>query len=258
MEPALGRFTSVDPLAEKYYSVSPYAYCANNPVRYVDLHGDSIDVAVLQIHDNINNTNYTQTLTSDLQSQTGLTISTGANGQMTYAKDVNGQPTVATTTDANGNVVQNGSVTARNHLIGLIDSQNTVNVGISNKGSQGGGSDIWLDPSQINKFVSGSVNVDNRTLGWGMTFLHESYHTVIGGGLRDTPFNPGPVVTNMNLIRAELNTLGGNYGQRLDYYATPLGSTNVYIPFNSSAKSSIGAGLIPGGMPNDKFIQRRP
>ena len=33
---ALGRFTTVDPLAEKYYGVSPYAYCGNNPVRYID------------------------------------------------------------------------------------------------------------------------------------------------------------------------------------------------------------------------------
>jgi RHS repeat-associated protein len=30
------RFTTMDPLAEKYYSVSPYAYCLNNPVKYVD------------------------------------------------------------------------------------------------------------------------------------------------------------------------------------------------------------------------------
>ena len=36
---AIGRFTSVDPLAEKYYNISPYAYCANNPVKYVDLDG---------------------------------------------------------------------------------------------------------------------------------------------------------------------------------------------------------------------------
>jgi RHS repeat-associated protein len=28
-ESALGRFTTMDPLAEKYYSISPYAYCAN-------------------------------------------------------------------------------------------------------------------------------------------------------------------------------------------------------------------------------------
>jgi hypothetical protein len=30
------RFTTPDPLAEKYYAVSPYVYCFNNPVRYVD------------------------------------------------------------------------------------------------------------------------------------------------------------------------------------------------------------------------------
>ena len=36
---ALGRWTSIDPLAEKYYGVSPYAYCANNPVTFVDPDG---------------------------------------------------------------------------------------------------------------------------------------------------------------------------------------------------------------------------
>ena len=42
MTPDVGRFTTIDPMAEKYYNISPYAYCANNPVKYVDLHGDSI------------------------------------------------------------------------------------------------------------------------------------------------------------------------------------------------------------------------
>jgi RHS repeat-associated protein len=28
--------TTPDPLAEKYYSISPYAYCLNNPIKYVD------------------------------------------------------------------------------------------------------------------------------------------------------------------------------------------------------------------------------
>jgi RHS repeat-associated protein len=38
-DPALARFTTPDPLAEKYPSISPYAYCANNPVRFVDIDG---------------------------------------------------------------------------------------------------------------------------------------------------------------------------------------------------------------------------
>ena len=40
------RFTTMDPLAEKYYNMSPYAYCANNPVRSIDVKGDSIFVLI--------------------------------------------------------------------------------------------------------------------------------------------------------------------------------------------------------------------
>jgi len=35
-DPALGRFTAVDPLTEKYYEMSPYTYCGNNPIKYID------------------------------------------------------------------------------------------------------------------------------------------------------------------------------------------------------------------------------
>lgn len=44
-DPAIARFTSIDPHAERYYSISPYVYTANNPLKYIDPTGmDSINV----------------------------------------------------------------------------------------------------------------------------------------------------------------------------------------------------------------------
>jgi RHS repeat-associated protein len=39
----IGRWLSVDPLAEKYPFLTPFDYVANNPIRFVDSHGDSIN-----------------------------------------------------------------------------------------------------------------------------------------------------------------------------------------------------------------------
>jgi RHS repeat-associated protein len=35
----IGRWGTVDPLCEKYYSISPYAYCHNNPINMIDPNG---------------------------------------------------------------------------------------------------------------------------------------------------------------------------------------------------------------------------
>ena len=38
-DPILARWDRIDPLAEKYYNVSPYVYCHNNPINAIDPNG---------------------------------------------------------------------------------------------------------------------------------------------------------------------------------------------------------------------------
>ena len=60
-------FTTIDPMAEKYYHLSPYAYCANNPIKYIDKEGKyfetfwdvaSLMVGVYSFSDNISQGNF--------------------------------------------------------------------------------------------------------------------------------------------------------------------------------------------------------
>lgn len=45
MNPMVPRFTTIDPKCEKYYAISPYAYCAGNPIAYIDPNGEKIYVS---------------------------------------------------------------------------------------------------------------------------------------------------------------------------------------------------------------------
>ena len=42
----IGRWHSIDPKAEKYFPISPYAYCADNPIKYFDPNGKEIWISM--------------------------------------------------------------------------------------------------------------------------------------------------------------------------------------------------------------------
>lgn len=259
-DPTIGRFIKVDRFSEKYYKLSNFSYAANNPVYFVDVQGDSINVSNVVKYDVKNKTSYLQTLIKDLESQTGLTISQNSKGQLIYKKDNDGNAIVSTYIDAEGNTKQSGSSKAREIFMHAASTKTQGLVRIVNNGSKAFNSIVDLDHGQINNFIKGARNIDPRTMGWGMTFLHEIQHTslsiygakVHGDEVSDYS-KTGDIVDVDNIIRKELNEQGGNYGSRKTYQSSTLDSGSSYMPFDARSFNSMRNGKDPA--PSSMYIK---
>ena len=93
---SLGRFLSIDPLAENYYSVSPYAFCSNNPVNFVDPDGERwVDRNGQPIWDNGNWTEYA----SEEQMKVANVMRSTLTGAWQFAKLVRSKYDITVTID---------------------------------------------------------------------------------------------------------------------------------------------------------------
>ncbi|GHV25192.1 hypothetical protein FACS1894176_03090 [Bacteroidia bacterium] len=130
-DPVTGRFLTPDPLAEKYPWLSTYAYCANNPVRYIDPDGRSTRVKQLEdgtyeviggdLDDDLNIYVYTQDKNSDYTIQgnsIGVTTSI-TSFYDSYANNGEGAWSMGSILNPNDN---NGNI----FLQGLLDDDPTL------------------------------------------------------------------------------------------------------------------------------------
>jgi len=241
--PGLGRFLTTDRFAHKYPNMTPYQYAANNPLKFIDVNGDSLNVAGLNTVNRFN-------LLNNWEDITGLRLGVNENGNVIVLDNTTikekitlGNGSVITTEMryVTGNKDGKHSIIAKDFLETSIGLANRVTITNGNNGSKASSSTIWLDMKQIDRFVSGTPReLNNKTLGLGMVSLHELYHTIAGAffengknyiGMQlqgDTKLDgvKGPTVEFMNRIRSELGT---DYGQRSQYLAQPNG-----IPFQVS------------------------
>ncbi len=253
-DPALGRFHTQDRFAEKYLDWTPYQYAGNNPILFIDVNGDSLNVAQLRDYDSDAN----DALNSDLQAKTGLTLTTDENGNVTYATNDKGKAIVAR--DENGKKI--GSRAARKSLTKIIDSDVTISVG----GTSGltktdmDGADpnlILFNPQQtLDAMNNTSSDMNSTTNGYALTFFHEVGHTAYGGAGQDPPFVPGQDPYTMpgrqerlpNRIRRQM---GSDYGRRSSYTSYPVKSAGQnYFPWSRKSLRQ----LQKGDAPTQKYI----
>ncbi len=246
----IGRFFTQDRFADKYYSLTPYQYAANDPVKFIDVNGDSINIAaLLQTSPEL-----AKQLNEDLALLTGLSLVYGEDGTVSYEKE-----------EVDGKLVpkidgsRTTSKTARDLLISGIDGKGMINV-FDDPGNPLGnhakkdGFEITLDSKDIAAFVEGARNVEKKTMGAGIMFLHEFGHTRLGGNLKDASSiqsrmprgdRIGENETRINLIRGEM---GKGWGQRLSYSTMAMhDGTGVYrfIPFDQNALGNTIRGFNP-------------
>ena len=102
---------------------------------------------------------------------------------------------------------------------------------------------VALNYDQTASFIAGtSADMDNRTMGFGVTFIHEALHTSMGGGLVDGGVGtPGPVENIVNGIRSQTCE---SLGQRLSYSTMPVRGVPM-IPFSPASLTMIQEGKQP-------------
>ena len=137
------KFLTPDRLAEKYPNISPYAYCANNPINAVDLRGDSITYV---INSTITNSDGTTSIQSDRyyygQDTNGNYGFIGANGQIYSGSDtyLNSLTTAVNNLRTGGNA---GSALVND----LMSSTNTVQVVQGRNTADPGGTFLRWNPN---------------------------------------------------------------------------------------------------------------
>ena len=211
---ALGRFMKTDRFSEKYVSLSPYQYGANNPVNNIDVNGDSIwytrngDIVTMHVtakifnnsSDNINMARAAKDIVSDIKSTYEGKFEWSDN--KTYNLKVDMDLKVATSMK---------DVENSDHLFVLADSDS--------KGARGatsmlGGKVMTLASSDFanNNWLSNNLSY-NKTF----TATHEFGHA-IGLSHSQNPFNimkQGGVVHNSNsnqrvIMLQQQNNLNNN------------------------------------------------
>jgi RHS repeat-associated protein len=209
------RFTTIDPLAEKYYSVSPYAYCLNNPVRYIDLNGREVRI--------FGDEEFKKQTFEALQKLTSSSLLMLKNGKVVDASSYSGsKKNLALTGEGSGDKKEFGT----SMMSDLISSKHTISIKEGSENShdkyttdafsqngeagKGSGAEVQYNATDRRNDISNADGTTGRPphIGLAHELIH-GWHAVTGtmkkvtGRFRSNPDMSGPGVIDTKGISGE-------------------------------------------------------
>jgi len=227
------RFLTIDPMAEKYYEISPYAYCANNPILFVDPNGDTINISSALMNNEMAYAAFNTWYNSDVGKEFQSIFGVGGEFEgvsVNFGIDENEVGDAKGDTKVFG-VNEDGEKRQINLKDGLKKEEYLrfdVNVSPSAKSQVGQWGDYNenMQPIQYTAKSAAKANY-MRTINTASTFLHESQHVqIIHGDINsDNSYDIHPYYQHERMK----NTRGIYYYQRKSFYQ----KLNIYnVPFN--------------------------
>ncbi|MEW6412578.1 MAG: RHS repeat-associated core domain-containing protein [Candidatus Zixiibacteriota bacterium] len=215
--PELGRFTAIDPLASKYPGLSPYVYCANNPMKFVDPDGRTVTITgneAQQAVDALGKQYNNLTITRDTASgQVSASGNAQTDAEKKFVEAVNSQKINVnlTTVEAGATVPGTNSSVA----VGSFNGSTTDKNGVVQTSQY-----ICMSHAQVIE------NIDGWTQ--GQTVMHEVLESYLGG-----VNNPGqaPSAASYDAAHRGAMSIGpGPDGVRaMGTWTTPAGRTVMHL-----------------------------